>query len=322
MADAPTQLGAAMAHAALYHVSSISGGKDSLAATLVMLATLPHGGMPKAVMVDTGNEHELTLEYIDYLRSVLMPIDVLRRDFTEEWWHRRRWIAEHYEAEGVPAALVERALAIFDRGPFGIPFLDLCVIKGRFPSRRAQFCTSELKTVPIVEYQLALIEEGAAVWSWQGIRAEESERRRHAPSFEVVGGGLFIHRPILRWSAADCFEAAEYWGLKSNPLYRLGMKRVGCMPCINASKAEVREIGRRFPQHVDRIEEWEAIVIAASKWGAASFFPAPDDGRGDLRGRTIRDYVQWSKTGRGGRILDLFHDAPLPSCSSAYGLCE
>ena len=30
--------------------------------------------------------------------------------------------------------------------------LDLCIWKGRFPSRKAQFCTSELKTMPLVEY--------------------------------------------------------------------------------------------------------------------------------------------------------------------------
>lgn len=50
--------------------------------------------------------------------------------------------------------------------PSGNPFLDLCMWKGRFPSRTAQFCTERLKTMVAVEYQLALIEQGYTVVSW------------------------------------------------------------------------------------------------------------------------------------------------------------
>ncbi len=110
--------------------------------------------------------------------------------------------------------------------------------------------------------------------------------------------------------------------VQPNPLYRSGMDRVGCMPCINSSKADVAEIARRFPEHVERIREWEAIVAAASKRGAASFFPAPNDGRGDRQGRGIVQVVQWAKTSRGGQQFDLMKSAPAAACASSYGLCE
>lgn len=46
-----------------------------------------------------------------------------------------------------------RALAVLH--PTGNPFLDLCLWKGRFPSRKAQFCTEHLKRNMAVEFQLS-----------------------------------------------------------------------------------------------------------------------------------------------------------------------
>jgi Lon protease-like protein len=34
------------------------------------------------------------------------------------------------------------------------------------------------------------------------------------------------------------------------------MGRVGCMPCINCRKDELREIALRFPETIERIERW------------------------------------------------------------------
>ncbi|AMJ49247.1 hypothetical protein GQF56_17730 [Rhodobacter sphaeroides] len=52
------------------------------------------------------------------------------------------------------------------------------------------------------------------------------------------------------------------------------MSRVGCAPCINSGKSELTEIGRRFPEAVAKLLEWEALVKEASKRGAATFFAA------------------------------------------------
>ena len=205
--------------------------------------------------------------------------------------------------------------------------------KGRFPSRKAQFCTQFLKTEPLTEWQMNLIDSGEceAVWSWQGVRIDESDARRTrlqgtgacVRAFDVVGAGLFNYRPILRWRASDCFEAHRIAGLKPNPLYRQGMSRVGCMPCINASKDEVLEISKRFPHHIDRIAYWELCVsMASSRAGMASFFPDPYRDA-HLNKRGIRNVVGWATTKRGGQNIDWIrlHEEPA-ACASAYGLCE
>jgi 3'-phosphoadenosine 5'-phosphosulfate sulfotransferase (PAPS reductase)/FAD synthetase len=314
------------------HVVSVSTGKDSAATAILALETQPRESL-RFVSADTGNEDAGFLDYLHYMERTLgIKIDVLRADFTDWWWSKRKFIAEKWELKGVPATDVQRALAIFDRGPTGNPYLDLCVIKGRFPSRRAQFCTQYLKTEPLVEYQMALIESGQcdAVWSWQGVRLDESDSRRTrlqgtgacVKAFDERGGGIYNYRPILRWKAEDCFEAHRIAGLEPNPLYLQGMTRVGCMPCINAGKDEILEISKRFPGDIDRIEYWESVVAQASKREEASFFPDPTrDAHLDKRG--IRKVVEWSKTQRGGQLMDWIRITQEPkACQSAYGLCE
>ena len=118
------------------------------------------------------------------------------------------------------------------------------------------------------------------------------------------------------------FEAAALYGLKPNPLYLQGMTRVGCMPCINAGKDEILEISKRFPGHINRIEMWERTVALASKPMEASFFPNPDRDA-HLNKRGIRNVVAWSKTQRGGQLMDFIRINEEPkACESAYGLCE
>jgi 3'-phosphoadenosine 5'-phosphosulfate sulfotransferase (PAPS reductase)/FAD synthetase len=312
------------------HVVSVSGGKDSAATAILALETQPRDRL-RFIFCDTGNEHESTLEYVDYMaRHLGIEIVTLRASFADEIIRFRDYVREHWPRKGVPQADCERAIAALV--PTGNPYLDLCIWKGRFPSRKAQFCTDFLKTRPAVEYQMGLIEAGecTAVWSWQGVRMDESESRftrlrgtgACVKAFEAQGGEIYTYRPILRWTAADCFEAHRIAGLRPNPLYRQGMSRVGCMPCINAGKDEVLEISKRFPEHIDRIAEWERIVAQASKRMQASFFPDPDRD-GHLNKRGIRNVVEWSKTARGGQNIDWIRLTEEPkACSSAYGLCE
>lgn len=311
----------------MINLVSVSGGKDSTATLLVALEREEEN--VQAVFCDTGNEHPLTYEYVDYLQSKTgVPIKWLKADFTDWWWHRRDYVRDKWPLKGVPEEVCKRVYDFMESGPTGNPFLDLCIIKGRFPSRMAQFCTQELKTKPAAEYALELIDQHGAVCSWQGVRAEESPRRAAQPEREDKGGGYSIYRPIHKWTVQQVFDQHRKHGIKPNPLYTFGMGRVGCMPCINARKDEILEISKRFPEQIERIAEWEKIVGSMAKRGAATFFAATNDGQERTNQEhyeqgNVLQVVQWSKTQRGGRKMDLFRsmdDAPL--CSSAYGLCE
>jgi hypothetical protein len=190
------------------------------------------------------------------LGATTFPIRTIRADFTLELARKAQFVATKWREQGISEEKVLRALALLK--PTGIPFLDLCRCKGRFPSTKARFCSEELKRNPIIEQvQLPLLDAGDNVVSWQGVRADESLARRDLPERELVGGGpdggaLWNFRPILTWTVADVFAMHRKHDVKPNPLYSQGMRRVGCIPCIHAKKDELLEIGRRFPEEVAR----------------------------------------------------------------------
>lgn len=309
-------------NARIQHLVNVSGGKDSTATYLLALES----GRPfRAVFADNGNEHELTYEYIQRLheRTGGPKVEVVRADFSRELAQHKSYLLREWPKQGIAAAIVEAAAALHE--PTGNPFLDLCISKGRFPSRMAQFCTSSLKEVPITTQVVGPMLRHGPVLQWLGIRADESRHRARQPRFNHHESGSMLWRPIFHWSAEAVWQQHRRHGLEPNPLYAMGMGRVGCMPCINCRKAELRSIAEHFPAHIDRIERWEAVVSAASKRGASTFFPAVKDPTEAADGNysRIRDLVQWSKTSHGGRQYALFFDEQRGGgCSSDLGLCE
>lgn len=112
---------------AFQNVISISGGKDSTAMLLLALER----GMPNLVPVfaDTGNEHPQTYEYVAYLEQSLdIEIQRVKADFRGDFARKRQYIADHW-----PDDLKERGMQALEETT-GIPFLDLAMLKGRFPS--------------------------------------------------------------------------------------------------------------------------------------------------------------------------------------------
>ena len=352
------------------HFSSISGGIDSLACTLVAKERADRTGMElRLINADLGsNEHQITHDYIGYLGEKLgMPIQRVRANFDAEFALRRETIQQHWSIEKrrkehtkeckarrsemkpkewralcdcpvrisppVPQEIIERAKSLLV--PTGEPFLDLCMLKGRFPSRTAQFCTERLKLEPINAITHPLLEAGYNIVSWIGEMAEESPRRAAKKLIERIrwpepGGSLILYRPIHQWTKADNFALAKRHGILPNKLYQMGMGRVGCF-CINQQKAELEQWDKRFPEVIDRIENWEAIVAMVSRRGDATFFPAPmvPGDQSDFRRANIRAAVEWAKTTRGGKQFDLMQalarnisEEDGLMCESAYGLCE
>ncbi|MBK8184317.1 MAG: phosphoadenosine phosphosulfate reductase family protein [Candidatus Competibacteraceae bacterium] len=303
-----------------HNIISVSGGKDSTA--LLLLAIERHPDNMQAVFADVGNEHDITYEYVRYLEKATgVKIRWIKADFSQQIERKKAYVIAKWSDKGVPQETITRAVSALV--PTGIPFLDLCLWKGRFPSAKAAFCSEELKRNPIIEQvHLPLLEDGNTLYSWQGVRADESRRRAALDELENVGGGLWNYRPILKWTASDCFAMHRKHGIKHNPLYEMGMGRVGCMPCINCRKDELLEISKRFPEAIERIRQWETAVKQASKWGA-TFFPAPSVDSEWSAKQTIDVVVEWAKTSRGGKQYDFLRVQDNgPICSSLYGLCE
>jgi hypothetical protein len=157
----------------------------------------------------------------------------------------------------------------------------------------------------------------------------------------------------LKWSISDVWEYHKKHGIKPNPLYGLGMSRVGCFPCIMSRKDEIRRISIVQPSAIDNIRTMEQAIgrhraAEESEWKGSSFFHSKGVAKAFRRKTWIRksdgkvyhvssidDVVDWSKTKPGGReylenadvvVPNLYDELPLSesvrTCPSSLGLCE
>ena len=252
------------------HILSYSGGKDSTA--MYLLALERREKRPnfdfEPVFADTQNEHQHVYDFIAELpgKTGGPPIHTVTADFTE-WFERRR----QFVKDKWPEDLQARALEVLR--PSGSVFLDLAILKGRFGSSQARFCTEHLKVNVVAEQiYMPIWAQGNQVISWQGIRREESHARSGLPMFSWNQWGknkALAFRPLIDWKLQDVWDMHERHGIARNPLYDHGFGRVGCFPCVMANKNEVRLISDRFPEYIDRLDKWEKIVSSAARRVAA-----------------------------------------------------
>jgi 3'-phosphoadenosine 5'-phosphosulfate sulfotransferase (PAPS reductase)/FAD synthetase len=329
------------------HIIGLSGGKDSTATLLLALDRLPKSAI-QPVFVDTGNEQRATHTYLDYLESHLdLPITRLTPDFTSQIAEKRQFIAQDMrtgrDKRGVKLRWSNRRKreALANLHPSGNPFLDLCMLKGMFPSNRSQFCTDYLKKQVFVSFVDDMAQSGQKVVVWQGIRREESDKRKNARLFERVGPGFYYFRPLIHWTTEDVFRFLDEKGVHPNPLYA-SLGRVGCAPCLFSNKKDIRAMlgaGAGFTDEdsaaiLHRIRDWETRVSACSKTGRAAFFHGKELAGAHLG--KVHPITFWDRH----RIDAIQHWANKPtrfnasdwdefeavevesSCSSEWGMCE
>lgn len=286
------------------------------------LFLMENGIEHERIFLDTGWEAPEVQEHLEYLRKALGPITALS-------------------------------------GPLGM--VDLIRKKGMFPSRARRFCTQELKTFPARDYLNARIDAGDDVINAVGIRRGESEARSLSSEWEwMADWDCEIWRPLVDWTVDDVIAIHKRHNIKPNRLYLKCFKRVGCFPCINSNKGEVRLIADIAPEKIDELRALEAEIGAIAKarydkrlaeylaggiealtkrgrtllldeegnvkqWHPPHFFQSPLKEEG---GKTwpIDRVVEWSRTKFGGRIeekqADLLAFGGINDGCMRWGLCE
>lgn len=287
-------------------IITCSGGKDSVAALIWM----KNNGYNKAdiVFCDTNWEAEITYSYIKYLEQKTATRFIFLK-------------SKKYDG-----------------------LIDLARKKKRFPSSQRRFCTSELKSIPMINYILDEVKDDIIVV--QGIRAAESESRAKMQSqcnyfkyylepykYDKNGKPKYhtyrrkevlayckkfatdVLRPVFDWSAQAVINYSLDNNVDVNPLYSMGMKRVGCFPCIMSGLSEIHQIATRFPERIDEIARYE-LEIGSSFFGPDKIPSRFYKGAYPL----ITDVVKYAK----GKYDagELFDDSAATSCMSYYGLCE
>lgn len=276
------------------HVVGFSGGIDSQACARWVLNRFPKEDVILLNSNAGGNEHPLTEAFVREYSEKVHPINKVVPLVSDVWK------TENFAAtKGLD-------------GTAELTFPMLAKIKGRYPSRRAQFCTMFLKIIPTARWISEHLAEEDYV-RYAGVRRDESINRKNT----AIKGfddyfGCYLEHPLADWTKQMCFDYVKAHGEPINPLYSLGFERVGCAPCINNGKDDIRRWADRFPEMIDKIRRWEAEV-------GRTFF-APCVPGMDIN--WIDDVVVWSYTDRGGRQFNILNELERPACESKFGLCE
>lgn len=287
-----------------HYIVSFSGGKDSTALWIYLKLELGLENL-HPVFADTGWEHNETYKYIDYVESKLGRIERI-----------------------IPP----------------LSFVELAKKKGRFPSVKARFCTTELKLKPMRGYIIRAVAE----WPDKepivccGVRADESPKRAMLPEWEERDDfyNLPQWRPLIKWTSEEVFAMHKKHGIDPNPLYKQGAARVGCMPCIMTNLKELNQIGGRWPDVIDKCADAEKQMHDAghdhsSLWAhgdiperhCSRIWKHPETGV-EYAIPTARDVFKYAMmpkelrrmaAGQGALFKELDE---YPSCHSIYGLCE
>lgn len=285
-------------------IATFSGGKDSLAAILWMR----NNGYKTftTVFCDTGWESDITYKYIKEIDQKLgLDLRTLKSN----------------KFNGM---------------------LDMARRKTRFPSSQRRYCTSELKVKPMIDFILDEVQDDFLII--QGIRKAESKSRSQMQDqcnyfkyyFEPYGytkkGKPKYHtyrkkevlaycekyatdvwRPVFHKSAQQVIDDIIDNGLEPNPLYRMGMARVGCYPCNQCSLMEIHQINQRTPERIVEIYNYEQEI-------GSTFFPYDKIPDRISKAPSILDVARYATAKYNAG--DLFDDYQPTSCMSYYGLCE
>lgn len=292
-------------------IASVSGGKDSAA----MCLWLQEQGIEHdRVFMDTGWEHDATYEYLrGPLTEKLGPIVEIRAAIPTPTVRVQDLITAD--------ALRPRVRAAIEAGS---SMVTRAIHKGLLPARRPRWCTEELKMQPFRRYLEGIDDE---IISAVGIRWDESAARAEMTEWEWSDGlDCEVWRPILSWTEQDVIDIHARHGLRPNPLYLLGARRVGCWPCVNASKAELRLIADTDPGRIDLVRELEQDVAAIQRKKIEARGETQDTPPGWFKpsggGRwQIDEAVAWSRTAHGGKQYELFAPDGDAGCMR-WGLCD
>lgn len=281
-------------------IVSVSGGKDS-AATAARVRHV-YGLSARYVFADTGWEAPETYAYLPMIE---------------------RTLGITIERVGVPGGMRAKIRA-----------------RAGFPARKQRWCTRELK-VEILRafHDRVAAEEDRETVSVVGIRAEESDDRALMSEWGYDDRWKgYVWRPAIDATVAEIIEQHHAVKLPLNPLYLRGHNRVGCWPCIYASKEEVRLWAENDPDRVDEVRSLEREIeqLRAGRnaetpgryaHAQGSFFQSrmavkdPQTGKRRYLPMSVDDVVAWSKTAHGGRQGLLVREAPDSGCFR-WGMCE
>lgn len=284
----------------LKHIVGFSGGIDSQACARWVLNRFDPADVILTNSNAGGNEHPLTDEFIAEYSATVHPVVAVNAIVGDMWV--------------TPGFAETKGLVSTDP----LSFEEMIRIKGRAPSRKAQFCTEKLKLAPQKRWLMETFGPGKEFDGWAyvryvGVRRDESASRSKSP-YESYDAWFDcqLFSPLMDWTKQMCFDFCKQHGEAVNSLYTLGFSRVGCAPCINSGREDIRNWAMRFPAMIDKLRGWEERT-------KRTFFAPMVPGK---HINSVDEVVAWAMCDTGGkqRLFPVLIERQ--SCESKYGLCE
>jgi 3'-phosphoadenosine 5'-phosphosulfate sulfotransferase (PAPS reductase)/FAD synthetase len=310
----------------LHYVCGFSGGKDSVATWLHLTRDLKLPNVT-CLFADVGHEFPETHAYLDLLENdhglPLVRLTPTMRDMKGE-----------LKPEKICERLGLDPESDWEDTPLGME--QLAILKRRFPSTTVRFCTTILKLSPSRRWMNENCDFEKTI-RVSGVRAQESTARaaKDPCAFDdYIGCTLWM--PIHAWTHEEVFDLHAKYGIPPNPLYKEGMGRVGCAPCIMARKSELAAIAERKPEAFEKLAAMEDRVAAAVGKEKMSFFATgktperfashicPNSGKRFPDANDVRLWSLGEPPSYGTLSLVFEEDwkEDASSCQSQYGLCE
>lgn len=295
-------------------IVSFSGGKDSQACLIQACENFGASNV-EAVFCDTGWEHHLTYQHVyQVCQSLHVKLTILKS-----------------KVGG---------------------FENLCKNFAWFPDTQHRMCTVQLKVHPMIDY---ILQQDTDLLVIQGIRAAESSARSKMPCSAPYFAEYFsntdnkkklyrktdvtewcaahkatVERPMIGMSAQQVIDYILSHNQQPNPLYRRGMSRVGCYPCIYARLSEIKAM-RHDSSYILKVVHLEESVNLIRRQRNENAVRSSLFAKGKIPEKFCKTYGNGipafndviEYVSRDDAQLDLFESNEANSCMSIYhGLCE
>lgn len=237
-------------------------------------------------------------EVVRIARLQSFPLDrmvVSHQDLGEmEWSGTKELVQKQSEFFGLKTYFSKRK----DKNGYEENLLEYVERRGKWPSNKQRYCTSDFKRGPggrVVTFLTKGLGECKVLYVF-GFRSEESPSRAKKDVLKLNNQLSTRKRivydwlPIHNWSSKQVWSTIKLHSLPYHPAYDLGMPRLSCCFCIFSPFDALVVAGKANPQLLDRYIEVENKIGHTFRDGF-SIASVKESIQNNYQPKSIKDWV-------------------------------
>lgn len=217
------------------------------------------------INTSAGKDSQTMMGYVvDLAKEQGFPLERIRAvhaDLGKEEWKLTKELAKQQaDAYGIELIIVKRRRA----DGSGDSILEYTKRRGKWPSSKQRWCTSDFKRAPVGRVFTQLYR--GPILNCLGMRADESPARSKMLPFEENkrfsndSRAVYNWLPIHRWTLGQVWSDIKRRGIPHHYAYDLGMPRLSCCFCIFAPPSALLLAGKHNPELLAEYVETEQVT--------------------------------------------------------------